>query len=95
MFSRGGRIIRFEYSGALRTKAFLIFNLMDIGRADVFADMMEIRLRRIEMPRVYIPYESLDCMHRRKRYTAELTVFYRCSNDAIKISFSGIIITHE
>jgi hypothetical protein len=27
-------------------------------------------------------------MHRRKRYTAELPVFYRRSNDAIKISFS-------
>jgi hypothetical protein len=40
-------------------------------------------------------YESLDCMHKRKRYTAELSVLFWRSNDAIKISFSGIIIAQE
>jgi hypothetical protein len=62
----------FAYSGALRPTTSLIFDPSVIGRADMFVDMIEIHLRRMEMPRVCIPYESLDCMYRRKRYTAEL-----------------------
>jgi hypothetical protein len=96
LIARGGRICFAYTSGALLSNTSLIFDLLDIGRrADVFVDMIEICLRRIEMPRVCLPYEFLDCMHRWKRYTTVLSVIYRCFNNAIKISFSGIIIAQE